>query len=156
MVAKLMKTRVERGKERELFYVRIGGFDTHANVGPQLATKFDEVNGALEAFVIEMKHQKVWESTTIVQFSEFARTLSPNGNDGTDHGWGGQYFVAGGSINGGQILGKYPDDFSVSSPIVLSRGRMIPTTPWDAILNGVAQWCGVTNSSDLDRVLPMR
>jgi len=156
VVAKLIKIRNERGTERDLFYVRTGGFDTHSYVIPALAARFDEVNAALEAFVDELKFQGVWLNTTIVQFSEFARTLNPNGNDGTDHAWGGQHFIAGGSVLGGKILGTYPEDFSESTMIGLSRGRMIPTTPWDAILNGVAEWCGVTDQGDLGTVLPMK
>ena len=38
----------------------------------------------------------------------------------------------GGSVNGGQVLGKYPDNFSEGDPagLALSRGRMLPTYPW--------------------------
>ena len=35
---------------------------------------------------------------------EFHFSLTSNG-DGTDHAWGGNYFVSGGSVRGGQILG---------------------------------------------------
>jgi uncharacterized protein (DUF1501 family) len=38
--------------------------------------------------------------------SEFGRTFRENGNRGTDHGHGSVYWVLGGSINGGSILGK--------------------------------------------------
>jgi hypothetical protein len=33
---------------------------------------------------------------------------------------------------------------------------VLPTTPYDAIWNGVAQWFGVTSNADLDIVLPNR
>ena len=40
----------------------------------------------------------------------------------------------GGAVNGGKVLGQFPDDFEQgdAAGLALSRGRMIPTTPWDA------------------------
>ena len=61
-----------------------------------------------------------------------------------------------GSLHGGRILGKYPGDLTPSGPQTLSRGRMIPTTSWDAIINGLAQWFGFVEDLDLDIVLPNR
>ena len=45
------------------------------------------------------------------------RTLTPNSKDGSDHGWSGNTFMMGGSLNGGRILGTYPTDLSDKSPI---------------------------------------
>jgi len=47
---------------------------------------FQQVDDALAAYVEEAKAIGVWDSTIIVQASEFGRTLYPNGNDGTEHG----------------------------------------------------------------------
>ena len=33
---------------------------------------------------------------------------------------------------------------------------MIPTTPWESVWTGIAQWLGVRDESDLDLVLPNR
>ena len=53
-------------------------------------------------------------------------------------------------------MGEYPDDLSVgSSPLLMAGGRVIPTTPWEAIWNGISQWFGVTENQ-LDDVLPLR
>ena len=38
--------------------------------------------------------------------SEFGRTFRENGDHGTDHGHGSVYWVLGGGINGGRILGE--------------------------------------------------
>jgi uncharacterized protein (DUF1501 family) len=103
----------------------------------------------------------LWESTVVIQFSEFARTLDPNTGDGTDHAWGGNHFMFGGAVNGGQVLGQYPSNFQQGDPdkLALSRGRMIPTTPWDAMWKGVAEWFGVpatgSEMAEMDKVLPM-
>ena len=162
MVAKLMQKRAKRGKDRDVFYVSIGGWDTHSYVADNLVSNFDTVNAALTAFVAEVKAMSLWSDTTLMQFSEFARTLDPNSGprgDGTgagsDHGWGGNNFMLGGSVKGKQILGTYPDDFTENGPRALSRGRMLPTTPWDAMWNGVAEWFGVP-ASEMDKVMPHR
>ena len=71
------------------------GYDTHASVESQLNNLFSELNGALYAFSEEMKSQYIWNNVTVVQTSDFGRTLNPNGGGGTDHGWGGNYLLMG-------------------------------------------------------------
>ncbi len=71
------------------------GFDTHSSVEANLNNRFIEINGALEAFASEMKHMDMWKNVTLIQTSDFARTLSPNSGLGTDHAWGGNYIMMG-------------------------------------------------------------
>ena len=79
----------------------------------------------------------------MVVASEFGRTLSTNGQ-GSDHGWGGNYFVLGGDVKGGQMLGSYPGRLTeFVSEANVGRGRFIPTTPWESIWNGVSEWYGI-------------
>ncbi len=115
---------------------------------------FAEVDAALKAFVDEMKVKNTWESVTLIEVSDFARTIAPNGNAGSDHGWGGNYFMAGGSVRGGQIVGKYPS-IKENAPLNIGRGRLIPTTSWEAVFLPLAKWAGV-DEVDLDYVLPNR
>ena len=105
----------------------------------------------------ELKATGLWESTVILQFSEFGRTMAPNTGEGTDHGWAGNHFMLGGSVNGGKVLGDYPTVFEKHSgnDYVLNNGRLIPRFPWDAMWQGAAEWFGVPDE-DLDKVLPMR
>ncbi len=42
-----------------------------------------------------MKMAGLWNNVTVVQTSDFARTLNPNSGDGTDHAWGGNYMMMG-------------------------------------------------------------
>jgi uncharacterized protein (DUF1501 family) len=86
--------------------------------------------------------------------SDFGRTLTTNG-DGTDHAWGGNYFVAGGAVRGGQILGEYPADLSENGTFNIGRGRLVPGTSWEAVWNGIGGWFGVSDA-DMDAVLPRR
>lgn len=74
----------------------------------------------------------------------------------SDHGWGGNYIMTGGSLEGGRILGKYPDSFSRDGQLVLGRGRMIPTTAWESPFNAIFEWMGISGSAELDAILPNR
>jgi uncharacterized protein (DUF1501 family) len=158
MVARLMQTAEARGSNRDIFYVLSGGFDSHSNVDENLVEEFLEMNAALEAFVAELKVLNLWDKVVLVQQSEFGRTLEPNSGGGSDHGWGGNFFMFGGSVDGGKVLGQYPSDFEEgdSAGIMLSRGRVVPTTPWDAVWKGTAEWFGIPATGlGMDKVLPM-
>ena len=72
------------------------------------------------------------------------RFPNSNGNAGTDHGWAGHYFAIGGGLKGGKILGKYPN--SITRTL-----RPAPTSPWDSVWFGVAEWAG---SDNLAKVCP--
>uniref|UniRef100_A0A7S2HM24 DUF1501 domain-containing protein n=1 Tax=Helicotheca tamesis TaxID=374047 RepID=A0A7S2HM24_9STRA len=141
MVSRLIATRDTRVVDRDLFFVQMGGFDTH-HMG-DLKDLFSSFDAAVGAFAEELKHMQVWDSVTTVQTSDFGRTLVPNTGGGTDHGWGGNYIMFGGDVKGGQVKGRYPDDLTKEGSNTLSRGRFIPTTAWDSVFTGVAEWFGV-------------
>jgi uncharacterized protein (DUF1501 family) len=110
----------------------------------------------LAIFVGELKELNVWDQVTILQTSHFGRTLAENLGASFDHGWGGHYWMAGGAVQGGRIVGEYPDPLDdVNSELSWERGRFIPTTPWDSVLNGIAEWTGIGDDR-LSTVLPNR
>jgi len=141
-VSQLIKTRDGRKAERDLFYVAIGGWDMHSNMKVNLARRFGEIDGAVRAFVAEMKAQKVWNDVVLATESEFARTLDSNGG-GSDHAWAGNHFVIGGSINGGRVLNKFPPSLEIDNDHDLGRGRMIPDYPWESMMVPIAEWLGL-------------
>jgi len=153
-VARIMGGRELLGTDRSTFSVSLSGFDAHSSIQQQLNIPLEDVDASLDSFVAEMKAQGWWDEVVIVVASEFGRALESNGQ-GTDHGWGGNYMVLGGSVKGGRVLGEYPD-ISEGSPLLMPGGRVIPTTPWESIWNGIAQWMGVTDDNQLDEVLPLR
>ena len=100
-IAKLMKDRFSIG------FVDVGGWDTHVGQGGAtgyLAGRFDELGRGLASYAQEMG--AMWKDTTVVVISEFGRTFRQNGNGGTDHGHGTVYWVLGGSVRGGKVLGE--------------------------------------------------
>lgn len=156
-VASLIQTADIRGVNRDAFYVEFGGWDHHVELESLLNLRFENLNNALGEFWRELENQSNANKVTLVAISEFGRTLSPNTGDGTDHGWGGHYFMMGGDVKGGRIMGEYPD---LEGPMNVDgghgRGRFIPTTAWEAIWNGVSQWMGVDDDALLDQILPNR
>jgi len=154
-ISKLVAGRSLLGTDRNVFSVGQGGFDAHNSIAEDLDAPILEVDKALRSFVEEMKMQGTWDDTVIVIGSEFGRALVSNGQ-GCDHGWGGNYVIMGGAVKGGRILGQYPVDLDQeTSDLLIEGGRVIPTTPWEAIWNGVAQWVGVPDDQ-LNAVLPHR
>ena len=153
-VARVVRTRDARQVERDVFYVQLGGWDTHNEVNEALLKNYHLVDRALEAFTGEMRSQGVWDRVVVQSASEFGRTLASNGR-GTDHGWGGNAFVLGGSVRGGKVRGSYPSSLTPAGEHVYTgnSGRVIPTTPWEAVWKPLAQWLGV-GSGAMSTVLP--
>lgn len=94
-------------EQYNLGFVDVGGWDTHVNQGAAqgyLADRLGELGRALAGFAEEVG--PAWRDTVVVTISEFGRTFRENGDRGTDHGRGSAYWVLGGGINGGRILGE--------------------------------------------------
>jgi len=74
MVSKLILSQEERQTNRDTFFVRMGGYDTHANVKDSLDKyKFPDLNSAIESFYREMDNAGYLDSITFVIGSEFGR-----------------------------------------------------------------------------------
>jgi len=151
MVARMIQVRGTLGPNRQIYYVNLGGFDTHAAQlvdQPQLLGALSEAIGAFWNALVELGVQSQVTSFTM---SEFARTLNSNG-DGSDHGWGGNQLVLGGSVAGGTIHGSFPE-VMLNGPDSLNRGQMIPTTAVEQLAAPLAQWVGV-DPTDIATVFP--
>jgi uncharacterized protein (DUF1501 family) len=95
-------------EQYNLGFVDVGGWDTHVNQGAAtgyLADRLGELGRGLAGFSEEIGPAG-WRDTTVVVISEFGRTFRENGDRGTDHGHGSVYWVLGGGINGGRIVGE--------------------------------------------------
>jgi len=135
--------------EREVYVTNApGGYDTHQDHKTDTKKSIDAMMTPIGQFVKELKEQNLWQNVTIVCLSEFGRTTTSNGL-GTDHGWGGNTAIMGGALKGGQVLGKYPENLLS----IEGRGRWIPTTPWEGMWTGIAEWMGV-HKDNLQELLP--
>lgn len=145
-IARLMKERYSIG------FVDVGGWDTHVAQGAAsgtLATRLEELGRALAAFAQEMDN--AWHDTVVVVASEFGRTLRENGNRGTDHGHGSVYWVLGGGIRGGQVLGEQVR----VAPATLFQNRDYPVlNEYRSVLGGLFARLYDLNASQLEQVFP--
>ena len=62
--------------------------------------------------------------------------------------------MMGGSVDGGKILGHYPRDLTDDGELNLGRGRIMPTTSFDSIWHGIAEWMGADTDVELEYCLP--
>jgi uncharacterized protein (DUF1501 family) len=157
-VAKAIKGRVALGAVRQTFFVNRGGWDHHSETVALQQGMLGEVDAAIAAFWAQIGALGMQNNVTLFSASDFGRTLTSN-DRGSDHAWGGNHFVLGGSVVGKRIYGSYPSlavnpDSGVEvNPLDTGRGRLIPTTSCDQFFAEMALWLGVP-ASDLPVILP--
>lgn len=151
LVARMISTAGSLGAKRQVFFVSLGGFDTHdglLTVHPQLMQK---VGDALAAFYAATVELGVANEVTTFTASDFGRTLSGN-NDGSDHGWGSMHFMLGGAVLGGRYYGV-PPAVANNGPDDVGQGRLLPTTSVDQYAATLGKWMGASDT-DLLSLLP--
>jgi uncharacterized protein (DUF1501 family) len=94
------------GFETRVFYVGLGGFDTHGDQLPGQTDLFTDMDDAFGSFHDDMVAMGQWNNVVIVCYSEFGRRNYENGSAGTDHGGALAELILGGAVNGGA---KGPD-----------------------------------------------
>ena len=151
-VAKVIQLdNAELEMELSVFYTQMGHWDTHGSM--DISAQLGYIDEAVGMLADELKTQGLWDNVTIVCLSDFGRTLNSNSR-GTDHGWGGNYWVAGGNVKGKQMLGQFPPRLTeFESDVNVGRGRFIPTTPWESVWNAVGEWLEL-GPDELHDVLP--
>lgn len=151
LVARMISAGPALGAKRQVFFVSIGGFDTHdglLTVHPKLMTS---VGDALAAFYAATVELGVADKVTTFTASDFGRTLSGN-NDGSDHGWGSMHFMLGGAVQGQRYYGM-PPAIASNGPDDVGQGRLLPTTSVDQYAATLGRWMGATDT-DLLGLLP--
>ncbi len=151
-VAKMIEGRAGLGATRQIFFVSMGGFDTHNDQINQQNQLFGQLGPALKSFYDAMQQLGVGNAVTTFTGSDFARTLQPASGGGTDHAWGNHHFVLGGAVKSG-IYGAMPQLALDGPDDVSSECRWIPSTAVDQMSATLASWLGVA-SGDLGTVFP--
>lgn len=145
-VAKLMRDKFDVG------FLDVGGWDTHVGEGGAtgyLAGRLEELGRGLAAIAEEMG--PAWRNTVVVVLSEFGRTFRENGNRGTDHGHGSVYWVLGGGVHGGRIVGEQ----TPLTQATLFQNRDYPVlNEYRAVLAGLFARLYGLNAAQIDQVLP--
>jgi uncharacterized protein (DUF1501 family) len=146
-IARLMKEQFNIG------FVDVGGWDTHVNQGGSagyLPGRLGELGRGLAGYADEIGPD-AWNDTVVVVISEFGRTFHENGDRGTDHGHGSVYWVMGGKVNGGRILG---DQVQVTAA-TLNQNRDYPViNEYRAMFGGLFQRLYGLDGNRLASVFP--
>lgn len=149
-VAKCIKARDGIGDNRQIFYVQIGGFDTHNNELVQQEQQLRTVSRNLYVFWSALEEMGMTDSVTVFTASDFGRSLGSNG-DGSDHAWGNHHIVMGGAVRGG-YYGRMPS-LRIGGDDDIGAGRILPTTATDQYAATLARWFGIADA-DLPTVFP--
>jgi uncharacterized protein (DUF1501 family) len=152
-VAKIIEARAATGARRQVFFVSLGGFDTHTNEIATHQNLFGDLSPALKAFYDATSALGVGNQVTTFTLSDFGRTFQPAAGGGSDHAWGNHHLIMGGAVQGGRIYGQYPQLVLGGPNDAEKEGRWIPTTSVDQYGATLARWFGA-GSAELTAVFP--
>jgi uncharacterized protein (DUF1501 family) len=154
-VARVIEANSTLGLKRQIFFVQLGGFDTHNGQLGQQQTLLTQLGVGLKAFQDAIDAIGMSNNVTTFTQSDFGRTLLPASGGGTDHAWGNHHLIVGGAVKGGANYGTFPTlGVGADSPDDVSdEGRWLPTTSTDQYAATLASWFGVS-ATDMQYVLP--
>ncbi len=133
-------------------FVDLGGFDTHAAEDRILTRALHSLCDGLLALKESLGRDE-WARTRVAVMSEFGRTVRENGTQGTDHGHGGLFLLAGGAVGGGRVLGS----FAGLSAQALHEDRDLPSmADWRALLSETIGETFAVSDRALDIIFPGR
>jgi uncharacterized protein (DUF1501 family) len=81
-----------------IYYVSMGGFDTHAGQLGRHAQLMRQFGEGMSWFMGQLKQDKLLDRVMVMCFSEFGRRVEQNASGGTDHGEAGPMFVFGSRV----------------------------------------------------------
>jgi uncharacterized protein (DUF1501 family) len=155
-VARLIEGRAATGVKRQVFFVSMGGYDTHSNTITNQTNLFNQLFPAMRAFYDYTVAAGVANDVAQVTMSDFNRTWIGNANSGVDHAWGGHALVLGGSVRGGAMYGTFPDLIRGNAGGTMdagNNGSWIPQLAVDQVGATLGKWLGMPGS-DISQVFP--
>lgn len=137
------------GLPTRVYYVSLGGFDTHADERARHDRLMKQLAAGVSAFWKDMKDQGNEDRVLMMTFSEFGRRVAQNASGGTDHGTAAPLFVIGPKLASG-IVGKQP------SLTDLDQGDLKFNTDFRSVYATVLQnWLNTPSKPILGRQFPL-
>jgi len=152
-VARLIEGRASTGVKRQVFFVSMGGYDTHGNTVAAQTNLFNQLFPAMKAFYDYTAAAGVANDVVQVTMSDFNRTFIGNAGNGVDHAWGGHQVVVGGSVKGNAMYGAFPDLAVAGNMDSGNNGAWIPGIGVDQVGSTLGKWLGMPDS-DIAQVFP--
>jgi len=151
-VAKIIAANSVLGVKRQVFFVSIGGFDTHdvqnASQAPLMA-RLAHAMAYFDTALANLNGINMRPQVTTFTASDFSRTFTTNG-DGTDHAWGSHQFVMGGDVRGQNVYGNFPSiGVNVTNGFQnpdMSGNVFVPTMSTDQYGGTIARWFGLSDT----------
>lgn len=103
----MVRRMIAAGLDTKVYYVSMGGFDTHAGQIGRHQNLLTQLSQALTSFVKDLREDGLLDKVLLMTFSEFGRRVAENGSQGTDHGAAAPLFVVGNRIKPG-LHGDHP------------------------------------------------
>ena len=106
----MVASMIRAGMKTRVYYVDIGGFDTHAGQGGangSHANLLGQWAQAVRAFYRDLKEQRNDGRVLTMTFSEFGRRVGQNASGGTDHGTAAPMYLFGPMVKAG-VVGDHP------------------------------------------------
>ena len=133
--------------DSSVYYVSMGGFDTHANQENRQKKLLKTYSESMEVFVNDLKQNDTFKNTLVITFSEFGRRLQQNAAGGTDHGAANNVFIIGENLKTKGFYNDAPNLLNLDS-----NGDLIHSVDFRSIYATVLDtWLQVDDEAILNK-----
>jgi uncharacterized protein (DUF1501 family) len=134
---------IRGGLQTRIYYLSVGGFDTHAGQLGRQDSLLERVAQGLAGFQATLERDGTADRVTTMVFSEFGRRVGENASGGTDHGTAAPMFLMGKSVKPG-LHGSAP------SLTDLDQGDLKYTTDFRGVYASVLEnWFAIDSQTVL-------
>jgi uncharacterized protein (DUF1501 family) len=95
--------------QSKVYYVSMGGFDTHAGQTNRQNKLLQTYSESMEIFVKDLEKNDTFKDTLILTFSEFGRRVKQNAAGGTDHGAANNIFLIAKNLKSAGFYNEVPN-----------------------------------------------
>ena len=133
--------------ESKVYYVSMGGFDTHANQVNRQNRLLKTYSESIEVFINDLKQNDTFKDTLVLTFSEFGRRVQQNAAGGTDHGAANNVFIIGENLKKKGFYNEAPNLSQLDK-----NGDLIHTIDFRSIYATILnEWLQVDDTSILNK-----